>query len=234
MKKVEILNPIVDKINYWLEYEKNKPKVPYQGNKKIHDEYRKRNDLDCQLTNSNLNADTIISLWLPLRLSLVKLNGYSKLNKIGNINNKIDFLSEITKHDLTEYLPIDDPIVIKLSQLFKRGIKRENVMISPNRRINVERAQKPYYDYVPHFLFECFQNGYFSKYFNSDSEFIKWIEQEHLEMFFINEEISKCKIKDLSGSGSIKNNIPINLEIMLDNYICVLKAREKRIYETFS
>lgn len=35
MKKVEILNPIVDKINYWLEYEKNKPKVPYQGNKKF-------------------------------------------------------------------------------------------------------------------------------------------------------------------------------------------------------
>lgn len=34
------------------------------------DAYRKKNDLDCILTNGNLFADTLFSLWLPLRYTL--------------------------------------------------------------------------------------------------------------------------------------------------------------------
>lgn len=225
MESVEILKPIEKKIQQWMYYENNKPKFPYKGNEKLHDNFRKENDLDCQLTDGNLKADTIISLWLPLRFSLVRLNGYSNLNKIGNINNKMAFLNEFIKHDLEEFLPVNKPIVVKLSELFRRGMKKENVMILPNRKINCERSSKPYFDYIPHFLHDCFQGGYFGKYFSNDNELDKWIEEEHLKMFFENEEKSKFKIKDLSGSGSVKNNIPKKVETMLDNYIYVLKAR---------
>jgi hypothetical protein len=225
MESVEILKPIKKKIEQWIYYESNEPKVQYKGNEKLHDNFRKENDLDCQLTEGNLKADTIISLWLPLRFSLVRLNGYSILNKIGNINNKMDFLNEFIKYDLQEFLPVNEPVVIKLSELFKRGMKRENVMILPNRTINCERSSEPYFDYMPHFLHDCFQGGYFSKYFSNDDELDKWIEIQHLKMFFESEPIRKFKIKDLSGSGSVKKNIPKKVEAMLDNYIDVLEAR---------
>ncbi|RKL65803.1 hypothetical protein CR203_18245 [Salipaludibacillus neizhouensis] len=225
MESVETLKPIEKKIQQWMYYENNKPKVPYKGNEKLHDNFRKENDLDCQLTDGNLEADTIISLWLPLRFSLVRLNQYPFLKKIGNINNKMAFLNEFIKHDLEEFLPVNEPIVVKLSELFRRGMKRENVMILPNRRINCERSAKPYFDYVPHFLHDCFQGGYFGKYFSNDNELDKWIEEENLKMFFENEEKSKFMLKDLSGSGSVKNNRHEKVETMLDNYICVLKAR---------
>ncbi|WP_280771844.1 hypothetical protein [Salipaludibacillus daqingensis] len=230
MESVEILKPIEKKIQQWIYYDKNEPKVvPYRGNEKLHDSYRRENDLDCQLTDGKLEADTIISLWLPLRLSLVRINGYAPLNKIGlrNKKNKIPFLKELIKHDLEKFLPVNNPIVVKLSELFVRGMKRENVMILPYRAINRERSSAPYYDYVPHFLHECFQGGKFAEYFSNDNGLEKWIKDEDLEMFFENEKISKFTIKDLSGSGSAKVNVPGNLETMLDNYICILKARER-------
>ena len=225
MESVEILKPIEKKIQQWIFYKNNKPKVPYIGNEELHDNFRKENDLDSQLTEGNLKADTIISLWLPLRFSLVELNEYKTLNKIGDINNKNAFLNEFIKHDLDEFLPVNEPIVIKLSELFSRGMKRENVVILPDRKINNERGLDPYFDYFPHFLHDIFQGGYFSKYFLNDNELKEWIREEHLQMFFENEEISKFTIKDLAGSGSVKKNITNKKETMLDNYICVLKER---------
>ncbi len=228
MESVEILKPIEKKIQQWRYYLNNKPNIPYEGNEKIYDNFRKENDLDCQLTGGNLKADTIISLWGPFRISLVRLNGYPRLNKIEDINNKKAFLNEFIKCDIEEFLPVNDPIVVKLSELFTRGMKRENVMILPNRSINSKRGSKPYFDYMPHFLHECFQGGDFGKeYFSNDNELEKWIDEEHLKMFFENEQISKIMIKDLSGSGSVKNNVSKKLETMLDNYICVLKVRGK-------
>ncbi|WP_019156945.1 hypothetical protein [Robertmurraya massiliosenegalensis] len=232
MTRNGILKPIEEKIDQWIYYESNNPKIRYKGNEKLHDNFRKENDLDCQLTDGDLKADTIFSLWLPLRFSLVRLNGYSILNKIGNMNDKLAFLNEFIKHDIEKFLPVNEAIVEKLSELFCRGMKRENVMILPhNSSINSKRGLPPYYDYMPHFLHECFQGGSFAKamYFSNDDELVEWIETQHLKMFFENEEIKKSAIKDLSGSGNVKNNIPKNLEVMLKNYIDVLKVREEFI-----
>ena len=49
---------IIKKINYWKSYDGTG------------DEYRKTHDLDCIQTKGNLAADTIFSLWLPLRYTL--------------------------------------------------------------------------------------------------------------------------------------------------------------------
>ncbi|MHB8063117.1 MAG: hypothetical protein ACYDG2_10870 [Ruminiclostridium sp.] len=226
MEKLDMLKPIEKKIGQWINYECNKPTIPYEGNEEIHDIYRKENDLDCQLTDGNLKADTIFSLWLPLRFTLRKINGYS-LNipdKVKERKKHLDFLVELGSNS-SSYLPVDNSLVEKLSRLFELGMKRENVMILPDRIINCKRGSKPYYDYMPHFLNDCFQGGNFSKYFSNDEELQKWIETQHLQMFFENGSVKKSEIKDLSGSGSVQNNKPEKVEAMLDNYIDVLEAR---------
>ncbi len=76
------MRAIKRKINSWICYEKARPKTAYSVYPSAHDEFRRMNDLDCILTNGDLCADTIFSLWLPLRFALVRLNGY------GNINDK--------------------------------------------------------------------------------------------------------------------------------------------------
>lgn len=88
-----IYEPIIKKIQAWIDYDKNKPKSNYKTNKQKHDEFRMKNDLDCIQANGDLKADTIFSLWIPLRLVLVRINGYGKLNQYGNINDKISFLA---------------------------------------------------------------------------------------------------------------------------------------------
>lgn len=70
------------------------------------------------------------------------------------------------------------------------------------------RGDKPYYDYMPYFLSECFENGDFSFYFTGgDEELKEWIREENLEMFF-KDRIEKEAIKDLAGTGNIKKEYP--------------------------
>ncbi len=221
---IDVYTPIRGKINSWIWYEDNKPKSKYDDNSREHDKFRSEHDLDCVLTDGNLYADTIFSLWLPLRWTLVEINGYDCLNKLSNINDRHTFLKKIFRDDnLERMLPKDCPAVIKLSKLFSLGQTRANVMILPKRWMQF-RGSKPYYDYVPYFLYECFANGNFSKGFNSDETLVKWIEDESLIMFF-NGEIIRDNIRDLSESGDIKMGIPKNMNILLDNYIDILLKR---------
>lgn len=216
---------IMNKIQEWINYDEKRPKSDYFTNQKEHDEFRMKNDLDCKLTNGNLNADIIFSLWLPLRLSLVRINGYKKLNKYGNINDKISFLRKISNEEvIKQLLPKDNITVKKLIQLFELGQTRCNVMILKNRKMQY-RGSKPYYDYMPYFLHECFDDGVFSKYFPHDGELEEWIKNEKLHIFF-NGNISKENVLDLAGNGNIKCGIPDDINILLDNYINILITRK--------
>lgn len=125
-----IYKPITQKIQSWIDYNRNKPKGNYAAHKQEHDEYRKNNDLDCILTDGNLYADTIFSLWLPLRFVLVRINDYKVLNQYGDINNKDkkgEFLRAIAGN-IPQLLPLENSIVMKLIRLFDLGQKRCNVM----------------------------------------------------------------------------------------------------------
>lgn len=132
MKSIEILEPIDKKLYEWIKYEDNMSKDVLK-NKEIYDKYRMENDLDCTLTG-NLNADTIFSLWLPLRLVLRRINGNSLV-----ISKTSRFLKSLRKN-LQKYLPIDNLAVQELSNLFKLGMTRANVMILPEREINKKRG----------------------------------------------------------------------------------------------
>lgn len=230
-----IYSPIKNKIKHWLEYEKNAPIITYWQDKKGHDKYRANNDLDCKLNDNKLSADTIFSLWIPLRLTILRLNddNYSKIESITHVKLKKknkEFLESLLKEGILEkLLPIDNNTTKLLSDLFKYGQKKENTMILPERYINSRRGKKPYYDYMPYFLYECFEGGAFSEAFeNNNEKAINWIKNQKLEGFF-DGEIRKENIRDLTKKGNVKDNLPDNIDdlnFMLKSYVDILKNRK--------
>lgn len=219
------MNAIIKKLQYWHNYQNI-----------YTDEYRKKHDWDCILTNGNLLADTIFSLWLPLRYTLnsfdtdkwIKWKDYERnylKKKNINLKNCNDFLEDIIKN-LKDFLDIDSGITKKLVHLFEIGSERCNVMILPNhcRFWNSERGNSPYYDYLPAFLYDKFETENFN--------FLKeWIERESLHMFFTDGKIDQNHIRDLVDSGhpTFHNPSQIELPVMLDNYINILQERKKFI-----
>jgi hypothetical protein len=224
-----IYDPIRTKLQSWMDYMKNEPTCPYRGNEELHDRYRAENDLDCVLTNGNLCADTIFSLWMPLRQVLTSVNDKAYIEEYLGLplGKNIPFLEALEKPENLEHLlPENDERVVLLSRLFALGQTRANVMILPFRQMNSARGWAPYYDYMPYFLVECFENGAFSKYFDHDEEKLKkWIEQEQLTPFFQG-SVQKDHIKDLALTGDVRKNRPVeNISMMLENYIDILEQR---------
>ena len=211
--------PIVEKIKYWREYNGTG------------DEYRKKHDLDCILTGGNLCSDTIFSLWLPLRYTLNYFDtsrwiywkdyeqAFLKAQKLGLKNCKT-FLLEL-EHNIEQFLP-EDQITKKLAYLFFLGQKRCNVMILPYRNWNSKRGKSPYFDYLPHFLWD--------ELYGENAEIIPdWIQKEKLDMFFQDKTaITPENIIDLAGTGDVRFHKPkdIVLPVLLDNYSRLLELRE--------
>ncbi|MBD5452325.1 MAG: hypothetical protein HDR25_06755 [Lachnospiraceae bacterium] len=220
----KIYEPIRRKIEEWVDYKTHNPNIPYQGNEEVHDEYRRWHDRDCVLTGGNLCADTMFSLWRPLKNTIIRLNDEHVIQ-----GGKYQFIQELLKEDMMEkLLPVEQPIVRKLSTLFALGFGRENVFLLPDRKLNLLRGRKPYDDYMPAFLFETFGDGAFAQYWSSPEEHLQWIEQEHLQMFFDGDILSE-NIKDLSGSGDVRKSLAPDgiqpVERMIDNYISILQER---------
>lgn len=209
--------PIIQKIEYWRDYTGTG------------DLYRQKHDLDCILTGGNLYADTIFSLWLPLRYSL---NYYDcaawkdwkeyefKANQ--RLKDCPAFLNDLIAN-IEDYLPPTGQITSLLAELFYWGQKRENVMLLPYRSWNNRRGYSPYYDYMPHFIFDLMSTN--SPLFLQALQ--NWIKEEHLTMFFIDGKLDREHVKDLAGTGAPWMHSPtkINLEELLNNYIEILKER---------
>lgn len=227
-----VYRPIIKKLDNWITYMETAPKgIPYNENRELFDEHRKTHDLDCILTGGNLYADTIFSLWTPLKSVIYCLGKKSNdvykalgLKSGDTIYKKIDMLKKI-KENIETVLPKDEPETNLLSRLFDLGQERCNVMILPNRNMNSKRGERPYNDYMPYFLSECFEGGAFASYFENDEDFIKWIQREKLQRFFEDGDIKPEKIKDLNGSGDVKNPYTTDIMLYLDNYIKILVDR---------
>ena len=199
MKK--IYEPIKMKIREWLAYDINEPKVPYSGNEKLFDEFRSNNDRDCVLTNGNLHADTMFSLWTPLKNAILRINSTDEIAAVGNINSKYAFLPALSKGDnLEKLLPEHMAITSKLSKLFELGLGVENVFLLPERNLNCARARRPYCDYMPVFLLESFPCGEFAYAWQNIEDYVSWVRKEKLHVFF-DGEILPENVKDLSETG---------------------------------
>ncbi|WP_282924013.1 hypothetical protein [Mediterraneibacter massiliensis] len=224
IKNMQMYSPIREKIRYW------------RKKTKAGDLYRQKTDLDCILTDGNLNADTIFSLWLPLRYVLnhfacaswEKWKEYEyeelKPKKVG-LKEYPEFLNDLLAN-MEEYLPAEK-LTALLSVLFDLGQQRCNVMILPYRAWNRRRGEAPYWEYLPHFLYDLLRTD--SPIFLQAMS--AWIRSEHLEMFFMDERLEKESLKDLAGTGMVWKHAPknIDLEKLLTNYIAILKERKKRL-----
>jgi hypothetical protein len=222
-----------------VDYAVSFPKCPYQGNEIVHDIYRALNDSDCQLTNGNIMADTIFSLWTPLKMSLqcsesypYKLQGnkfypYKQDGFISEPGNSINFLTDI-EQNLEIYLQPNK--WGKLYELTALSLTRANVMILPDRKM---QSRGKFLDQMPKTLYECFNGGVFSGYFNNeDSLAVNWVKEEKLEFFF-DGEIKKQNIKPLIEKV-VANEVcwlkeEEEIDEMLDNFINILKLRGKEL-----
>jgi hypothetical protein len=254
----KIYEPIIKELEYWKDYnerDSERREKRRQGDRTVcsDDEFRAANDRDCILTGGNLNADTIFSLWLPLRHTIVRINGYKAISGIGNINDKKSFVCTLLEGDnLEKLLSKELGIVRTLSELFTYGMERENVMLLPKRCfyrgdstivfLNSARGGKPYWDYVPRFLYEMFGDGDFAEAVNRDDEVCRaWIKEQNMTMFFQDGILDREHIIDLAGSGNVMVSLApkgssyeeglMLQENMLRNYIDVLKLRKKEVCE---
>ncbi|MGL5254222.1 MAG: hypothetical protein ACRC9L_04360, partial [Brevinema sp.] len=197
-KDDSLYKSIIEKIDAWIKYEENMPKTKYQEDKERHDDYRAANDLDCILRNGDLRADTIFSLWRPLRFALVRISGYEKIKEVTGmgLEKSSSFMKALICDDnLKTLLPIKNETTRLLSFLFYYGQKIENTMLLPKRWMQ-SRCDSPYHDYMPYFLFECFEGGHFHKVFGADIKVCEWIKEEKLDCFF-DGEVCRENIIDL-------------------------------------
>lgn len=236
MNQDRIYEPIRKKIEEWIRYDDYKPAGAYYDNMEAHDKYRKWHDRDCVMMGGDLKADTMFSLWLPLRHTIARINNAETIREVGNISSKYDFLRSLEKgNNLEKLLPACMSITAKLSTLFELGMGRENIFMLPDRRLNSLRGGDPYWDYIPAFLLASFSNGEFAHYWNSPKEHLEWIEREHFQVFF-DGDITPENIKDLSGAGDVNKSLPPKgvqaMEKMIDNYIGILRERKKYFPET--
>lgn len=214
------MDNIIAQIQYWMDY------------KGSGDTYRKKNDLDCILTGGNLNADSLISLWLPLRYVLNKADQepWRVYSKQQNLKKNADFLKNL-KENLQLFIP-DKYLLNATERLFTLGRTRANVIILPYRKWNVIRGGSPYWDYFPHFLYDLLCT--------EDKEFLKatqdWIEAENLQMFFNEGNIVKENLRDLWGTGNVrshkpsaKNFNPVNL---INQYSDIIQERKNCMERT--
>lgn len=230
MNKELFYEPFMIKLTEWVAYVENSPKSDYQTHAEEYDAFRAANDRDCILTDGNLYADTIFSLWLPLRNTITRINSREAVEKVGKIKSKYSFCKcLLDSNQLDKLLPQDSSVVKTLRELFVLGLKRCNVMLLTDRRLNSKRGMAPYYDYIPRFLYELFPGGDFEDAFESEKELVEWINREKLHMLF-DGEICRENIRDLSGSGDLKVSLaPAGddaLEQMLRNYYTILKIRD--------
>ncbi len=204
--------PILNELMYWYHYD-------YENHSKT---YRKTHDRDCLLTGGNLCADTVISLWLPLRYVIMNENSkrWQQITNKSNLKKNKEFLLDLIDH-IEVYIPEDSPYLDALSYLFTLGQTRANVMILLDPSWNTDKGSGPYYDYLPHYLYDLMEDD--------SGEIKSWIKDEHLTGFFQNEIVRKDHILDLAGTGSVTLHYPsiIHLDVLLGNYIRILEDRSQ-------
>ncbi|SHN33628.1 hypothetical protein [Gracilibacillus kekensis] len=230
-------NPI---LNYLFYIQKGKNNLPtpkklfnkeyneltYRERNKYFEDYgnwRKRYDLDVIHLNGNLNADTIFSIWMPLKMCLQNSGGYpySEYGISEKPNKSYPYIPNIIKN-IDTYLPYNE--WEELYKFVSIALTEVNVMRLPDTKM---QKRGEFYDQMPKTLYECYGKGKFAKCFQ-DIQVKEWVRDQNLTMFFEN-KISRENIKPLisrmnaSDFEWLKNREEI--KEMLTNYCMILEMR---------
>ena len=174
---------------------------------KEYDSWRSKNDLDCLYFNGDLNADTLMSAWTPIKwvLDFINKDKGMKFYKPSKFNS---YNMEYLLDERENYLPSQNELVILLEKFLILAEQRCNYILLPDRRMNKERysgikiGDRAFYMYdeVPPMLYYLFEKKGFGMYFLNQSgevdvETVKdWILREKLDMGFTGEISQDCII----------------------------------------
>lgn len=176
-------NYILNWLRYWA-----------KNDGKHNDEWRKVNDLDCIYLHDDLCADTIISIFQILQRVINSINQNVKVAR--NIKD-----IEMIIRNFDQLLPKKDPLVQQLQILASKAELRSNFMHLPNRKMQIRGLA--YADEMSPTLYQCFDDGIFSKYFK-EITVKQWVEKEKLKMLFKDNIIDRDHIKPTINGYSSK------------------------------
>ncbi|MBR5370821.1 MAG: hypothetical protein IK130_01265 [Oscillospiraceae bacterium] len=210
------MTAIEEQLQYWYDYDYNNKSA----------KYRQTYDRDCHLTDGNLYADTMLSLWTPLRcvLNACGSERWQKYTQKERTKTNKVLIREL-QTNLTQFIP-NERYLERLNLLFRLGRTRANVMILPYRFWNTARGGFPYCDYLPHFLYELLAPD--QPLFLRAAQ--NWIRREHLEMFFDNKKtLTRPHLRNLAGTQNVLSHhlSKVNTPLLLENYIDILQRRRR-------
>lgn len=163
------------------------------------DKWRLENDLDC-LYIGDLKADTIISIYQILKRITMRIN--PKIN-LGIKKEVVEML--LKKENFEQLLPEKELLVQKLQLLAQKAELRSNFMLLQDRGMQTRGFR--YADEMPPTLYQCFDDGVYSKYFNYDNKIVKqWVEREKLTMLFGKRGIDRNDIRPMIEGHSPKQS----------------------------
>lgn len=192
-------NHICNFLNHWIKGQD--AAVPYDpGNIGPYYEWRRANDLDCIAKDGDLRADTLISMWSPMKMVLQYLHPGMVIYKTANGSDPNYYLSML-RDNFDKYFKFEDKkrqgLVTMLDSLCAFAEKESNFILLPGVSRDKGTQMNPdryglkihgkyvwLYDQVPCTLYHVFEKDTLGKYFNDEKEVIDWIKREHLEVGF--------------------------------------------------
>jgi hypothetical protein len=199
-----------------LKKEKNYEKLDWEQK----DEFRLQNDNDAKFyyekklkREDALKADTIFSFWTPY-CRLLKLEADWKVYKNARTIKTLEaLLKQIKATWENSYTVKINEINDKLESFAKVCYTKGNYMLLPERQMNIQRYRVTE-DRIDSTLYECFDKGALSKFFESNDSLITWITEQNLHEVCFENCVSKDNIKWL-----VKENKPKLISEMNANEI---------------
>lgn len=216
-----------------LKQEKNYDKLSYD----VKDILRLQNDNDakyyyeeCKIEKAEaLKADTIISFWTPY-CRLLKLEANYTIGEnaktIGNLKALLKQIRATWKNDFTWKINATNE---RIENFAKVCYTKGNYMLLPEREMNPKRYSVTE-DRIDLSLYECFDNGALAKYYNTYEALYSWIIREKLDGIFLNNEISKDKIKWFIPEDKAKRISEMSIDEIykyLENAVSLIQERNK-------
>lgn len=192
------MNKIEEIIDYYLEWQDIVENPEYK-NKTLNekDSIRLKYDEDAKYykslgldDNTALRADVIVSFWTIYKSLLFNEAKWSvsKTSKsLKALKRQLNSTGEYSK----KILEVNDMLYDFATICYSKG----NYMLLPvgARAMNNQRYLFTE-DRIDATLYQCFGKGMLSKYFESDSDFIKWVKDQNLEVCFKDREIKEGNI----------------------------------------
>jgi len=110
---------------------------------------------------------------------------------IGNLKALLKQIRATWKNDYTSKINATNE---RIEDFAKVCYTKGNYMLLPERKMNPQRYSVTE-DRIDLTLYECFDKGALAKYYNTNDALCSWIIREKLDGIFLNDEISKEKIK---------------------------------------